>query len=88
MTLKELELSYHLSKNPHISNLANSISMSQSAISLAIKSLEKKLGEKIERRMIEGFDYNEKPKQSTRPATPRPFRKRGFTAREKNDNRK
>ncbi len=47
LTLRELELFYHLCDNPHISRLAKEISMSQSAISLAIKSLEKKLGEPL-----------------------------------------
>lgn len=47
MTLRELELFYHLCDNPHISRLAAEIGMSQSAISLAIKSLEKKLGEPL-----------------------------------------
>jgi DNA-binding transcriptional LysR family regulator len=60
MTLKELELFYYLSKNPHISNLANSISMSQSAISLAIKSLEKKLGEKLFDRVGKKLVLNER----------------------------
>ncbi len=47
MTLKELELFYALSDDSHISHLAQKIGMSQSAISLAIKSLEHKLGEPL-----------------------------------------
>ncbi len=47
MTLKELELFYYLCENPHISQLAKQIGMSQSAISLAIKSLENKLTEPL-----------------------------------------
>jgi len=47
VTLKELELFYHLCDNPHVSQLAQKIDMSQSAISLAIKSLEKKLDEPL-----------------------------------------
>ena len=47
VTLRELELFYALCEIPHISQLAREIGMSQSAISLAIKSLEKKLGEPL-----------------------------------------
>ena len=47
MTFKELELFYRLCDTPHISRLAREIEMSQSAVSLAIKSLEKKLGEPL-----------------------------------------
>lgn len=47
ITIKELELFYHLCDNPHVSQLAKKIEMSQSAISLAIKSLETKLNEPL-----------------------------------------
>ena len=60
MTLKELELFYHLSDNPHISKLAQKISMSQSAISLAIKSLEKKLSEPLFDRIGKKLILNER----------------------------
>jgi DNA-binding transcriptional LysR family regulator len=60
MTLKELELFYHLSDNPHISQLAKKISMSQSAISLAIKSLEKKLSEPLFDRIGKKLILNER----------------------------
>ncbi len=60
MTLKELELFYHLSDNPHISQLAQKISMSQSAISLAIKSLEKKLSEPLFDRIGKKLILNER----------------------------
>lgn len=60
MTLKELELFYHLSDDPHISQLAKKISMSQSAISLAIKSLEKKLSEPLFDRIGKKLILNER----------------------------
>jgi len=60
MTLKELELFFHLSNDPHISHLANKIGMSQSAISLAIKSLEKKLGEPLFNRIGKRLILNER----------------------------
>lgn len=60
MTLKELELFYQLGENPHISQLAKKISMSQSAISLAIKSLEKKLSEPLFDRIGKKLILNER----------------------------
>ena len=60
MTLKELELFYHLADNPHISQLAKQLSMSQSAISLAIKSLEKKLSEPLFDRVGKKLVLNER----------------------------
>lgn len=47
MTLKELDFFYNLCENSHISKLSKKQSISQSAISLSIKSLEKKLGEPL-----------------------------------------
>ncbi len=47
MTLRELEIFYHLCDNPHLSQLSKKINLSQSAISLAVKSLEKKLEEPL-----------------------------------------
>jgi len=47
MTLKELEYFLALCKNPHMSQIANELSISQSALSLAIKSLEHKVDEKL-----------------------------------------
>ena len=60
MTFKELELFYHLSEESHISQLANKINMSQSAVSLAIKSLEKKLGEPLFDRIGKKLVLNER----------------------------
>jgi DNA-binding transcriptional LysR family regulator len=60
MTFKELELFYSLSDNPHVSELAKKISMSQSAISLAIKSLERKLSEPLFDRIGKKLILNER----------------------------
>ena len=47
MTLKELKIFYRLSNNTHISSLAKELNLTQSALSLSIKSLEKKLDTKL-----------------------------------------
>ncbi len=60
MTFKELELFYQLAEDPHISQLAKKLSVSQSAISLAIKSLETKLGEQLFDRLGKKLMLNER----------------------------
>lgn len=60
MTFKELELFYALCDNPHISQLSADIRLTQSAISLAIKSLEKKLGEPLFDRIGKKLVLNER----------------------------
>ncbi|WP_457743316.1 LysR substrate-binding domain-containing protein [Sulfurimonas sp.] len=60
MTLRELELFYYLTENPHVSQLSKKIGISQSAISLAIKSLEKKLGEPLFDRIGKKLVLNER----------------------------
>jgi DNA-binding transcriptional LysR family regulator len=60
MTLRELELFYLLSDNPHVSQLSQKIEISQSAISLAIKSLEKKLSEPLFDRIGKKLVLNER----------------------------
>ncbi len=60
MTLKELELFYLLSDDPHISQLAKKLDISQSAISLSIKSLEKKLQEPLFDRLGKKLMLNER----------------------------
>jgi len=60
VTLKELEFFYALSDNPHVSKLSKKVSVSQSAISLAIKSLEKKLGEPLFDRIGKKLVLNER----------------------------
>jgi len=47
MTLKELNVFYRLSESEHISSLAKELNLTQSALSLSIKSLENKLGVKL-----------------------------------------
>lgn len=47
MTLKELNFFYKLCDNPAVSQVASEMNISQSAVSLAIKSLEKNLGEEL-----------------------------------------
>src|SRR5574344_69743 len=46
MTLKELNFFYKLCENPQVTQVASELNISQSAISLAIKSLENSLNEK------------------------------------------
>jgi len=60
MTLKELHFFYQLCDNPQVTQLAQSLQISQSAISLAIKSLEKKLGEKLFDRIGKKLMLNER----------------------------
>jgi DNA-binding transcriptional LysR family regulator len=60
MTLRELELFYYLTENPHISQLSKKIGISQSGISLAIKSLEKKLTETLFDRIGKKLILNER----------------------------
>jgi DNA-binding transcriptional LysR family regulator len=60
MTFKELELFYELAQNPHVSQLAKEKNMSQSAVSLAIKSLEKKLSEPLFDRIGKKLILNER----------------------------
>lgn len=60
MTLKEIEFFYELSENPHVLQLSKKLSISQSAISLAIKSLEKKLGEPLFDRIGKKLVLNER----------------------------
>ncbi len=47
MTLKELNIFYKLSENTNISLLAKELKLTQSALSLSVKSLESKLGVKL-----------------------------------------
>ncbi|MBL0709185.1 MAG: LysR family transcriptional regulator [Sulfurimonas sp.] len=60
MTLKEIELFYQLCENPHVSQLSKKLTISQSAISLAIKSLERKLGEPLFDRLGKKLVLNER----------------------------
>ena len=60
MTLKELDLFYFLSENSHVSQLSKKLSISQSAVSLSIKSLESKLGEPLFDRIGKKLVLNER----------------------------
>ncbi|MBT8763680.1 LysR family transcriptional regulator [Desulfohalobiaceae bacterium Ax17] len=60
MTLRELELFLALAKNPHLTKVAKENWLSQSAVSMAIKSLECKLGEKLFDRINKRLILNEK----------------------------
>lgn len=60
MTFKELHFFYSLCDNPQVTNVASDLHISQSAISLAIKSLENKLGEKLFDRVGKKLILNER----------------------------
>ncbi len=60
MKFKELEIFYELSEDTHVSKLAQKLQMSQSAISLSIKSLENKLGETLFDRVGKKLILNER----------------------------
>jgi len=62
MTLKELHFFYKLSENPQVTQVANELNISQSAISLAIKSLENSLNEQLFDRIGKKLMLNEKGK--------------------------
>ena len=62
MTLKELHFFYKLSENPQVTQVANELNISQSAISLAIKSLENSLNEQLFDRIGKKLILNEKGK--------------------------
>ena len=63
MSFKELELFYALCEDSHISNLSKKLNISQSAISLAIKSLEKKLGTSLFDRIGKKLVLNERGRE-------------------------
>jgi len=60
MTFKELNFFYHLCEKPQVTNLAKELNISQSAISLAIKSLEEKLNETLFDRIGKKLILNER----------------------------
>ncbi|EFU69546.1 LysR family transcriptional regulator [Aliarcobacter butzleri JV22] len=62
MTLKELHFFYKLSENPQVTQVASELNISQSAISLAIKSLENSLNEQLFDRIGKKLILNEKGK--------------------------
>ncbi len=60
LSLKELDIFLNLCKEPHVTKLARKLGISQSTISLSIKSLEKKLGEKLFDRIGKKLILNER----------------------------
>lgn len=60
MTLKELDFFYELCQTSHVSKLSKKLGISQSAVSLAIRSLEKKLGEPLFDRIGKKLILNER----------------------------
>lgn len=62
MTFKELDFFYHLCETPHVLQVSQKLHVSQSAVSLAIKSLEKKLGEPLFDRVGKKLILNERGK--------------------------
>ena len=60
MTLKELNFFYKLCENPQVTQVAQELKISQSAISLAIKSLENKLEEQLFDRVGKKLILNER----------------------------
>jgi DNA-binding transcriptional LysR family regulator len=60
MTLKELNFFYKLSDNPQVTQVAQEFNISQSAISIAIKSLENKLNEQLFDRVGKKLVLNER----------------------------
>ncbi|RYA24472.1 LysR family transcriptional regulator [Malaciobacter halophilus] len=59
-TLKELDIFFKLCENSHISNLAKQINLTQSAISISLNSLEKKVGENLFDRIGKKLILNER----------------------------
>jgi DNA-binding transcriptional LysR family regulator len=62
MTLKELSFFYKLCENPQVTQVSQELKISQSAISLAIKSLENSLNEQLFDRIGKKLILNEKGK--------------------------
>ena len=60
MTFKELNFFYQLCDKSQVTNLAKELNISQSAISLAIKSLEEKLDETLFDRIGKKLILNER----------------------------
>jgi len=60
MTLRELEIFYRVYDTPHLSRLAETLSVSQSTLSLSLRSLETKLGEPLFDRIGKKLILNER----------------------------
>ena len=59
MTLRQLELFLALVKTPHLSQVAKDNGVTQSAVSMAIKALEERLGKKLFDRIHKRLVVNE-----------------------------
>ncbi len=62
MTLRELQIFYELSNTAHVGEVAKKLGITQSAVSLAVKSLENKMGEKLYDRIGKNLLLNERGK--------------------------
>lgn len=60
LSFKELNIFYKLCDNPHVSKLTKEVNLTQSAISISLNSLEKKLGEKLFDRIGKKLVLNER----------------------------
>ncbi len=60
MTLKELDIFFELCDDPHITRVAKRVSLSQSAVSLSLQSLEAELNEKLFDRVGKKLILNER----------------------------
>lgn len=63
MTLKELNIFYKICQNQNLTTVANEINISQSAVSIAIKSLEEKLEEPLFNRIGKKLVLNERGRE-------------------------
>ena len=59
ITLRQMEIFLYLAKNPHLGKVAESIDLTQSAVSMAIKSLEGSLNKKLFDRINKKLVLNE-----------------------------
>lgn len=59
LTLRQLEIFLQLAKNPHLGKVAENIGLTQSAVSMAIKSLEESLEKKVFDRINKKLILNE-----------------------------
>lgn len=59
LTLRQLEIFLQLAKNPHLGKVAENIGLTQSAVSMAIKSLEETLEKKVFDRINKKLILNE-----------------------------
>ncbi len=73
MTLRQLELFLALVKTPHLSQVAKDFGLTQSAVSMAIKSLEERLGKQLFDRIHKRLVVNENGRYFYRMVEPLVF---------------